>query len=251
MVFVEGLYCPFIAHRCDTYLGHDPEATALAEAPEETRRCARYRDDLICEGRPAQLSYCIDRYEYPNQVGVSPATMVSYSEAKDACQVEGKRLCEAEEWFFACEGARTWPYPTGIVRDAAACNIDRRTPRPNEEALAEPRDVSVEMGRLDQRAASGSMRGCVSPFGIYDSSGNVAEWVHNREESDGARATALAGGSWAREPATCRRLDASHGASFRAPTSGFRCCSDPLDGRKARRMLPAGSKLPRRRKLLE
>ena len=59
--------------------------------------------------RPSKLRFCIDRYEYPNLRGVRPVVMVDYFQAENACEIEGKRLCEAEEWTFACEGVGTWP----------------------------------------------------------------------------------------------------------------------------------------------
>lgn len=251
MIHVEGALCPFVAHRCAQYLGFDPYAGDGAESRDERRRCAVYRDDLICEGRPAELSFCIDRFEYPNMSGVKPATMISYREARQACRVEGKRLCDAEEWSFACEGARTMPYPYGIERDATACNIDRRTPRPNARALDNARDVSIEVGRLDQRVSSGSMSRCSSAFGVADLTGNVAEWVrHARAADEQTHESALIGGSWERDSSTCRGIDASHGADHRSHISGFRCCADPLDGRKARRLLPSGAELPRRRRIV-
>ncbi len=100
MVFVAGRFCPYAAHRCLEYLDKDRET-----------RCRRFKDDLLCEGRPSTLRFCIDVYEYPNIYGVLPVVMVDYLEAERACAAEDKRLCEAEEWTLACEGAETWPYP--------------------------------------------------------------------------------------------------------------------------------------------
>ena len=240
MVFVEGAYCPYVAHRCAAHLGvagRDP-------------RCERFHDDLVCDGRPSRLAYCIDRYEYPNQPGMLPAIMVDYRDAERACAIEGKRLCEAEEWIFACEGKRTFPYPTGLSRDAA-CNVDRVPRQASREALARPFDVSVEVARLDQRVPAGTS--CASPFGVFDTTGNVAEWVHDREGKKHVApfTTALAGGHWERAVATCRALDRDHGARHRDHRSGFRCCRDALDGRPARRLMAKEARLARRRKVLD
>lgn len=239
MVYVEGAYCPFVAHRCAAHLGVEGRDA----------RCDRFRDDLICDGRPSRLAYCIDRYEYPNQRGMLPAIMVDYREAERACAVEGKRLCEAEEWIYACEGPRTWPYPTGLVRDPS-CNLDRVPRQPNHEALARPFDVSVEIARLDQRVVAGA--GCASPFGVFETAGNVAEWVHDRESGTRAApfAAALAGGHYERSVSTCRALDRDQRASYRDHRTGFRCCRDALDGRPARRLMPKEVRLLRRRRLL-
>jgi hypothetical protein len=249
MQLVSGVFCPFVAHRCATYLGAEPDSSGRPEGDSEERRCLRYHDDLFCEGRPRELSFCIDRFEYPNLEGVKPAAMVSYHEAKQACAADGKRLCEADEWMLACEGARTWPYPYGIERTAGACNVDRRPLRPDPEALASPRDVSVEIERVDQRMPSGALTGCRSSYGIRDTTGNLAEWVHDREGDPSQ--TVLAGGGWGRVRATCRSLDDSRDADYRAPETGFRCCGDALDGRRARRVWPGSMRLPKRRRLLE
>jgi len=253
MVYVEGKYCPFVAFRCASYLGAAPEPRAGHEAPDEERRCGRYHDELMCDGRPAELRFCIDRLEYPNLPDVKPVVMVDYPQARGACRAEGKRLCEVEEWTLACEGPRTWPYPYGIERDPGACNIDRRPRHPNRRALSVPYDVSVEVERLDQRVPGGALPGCISPFGVLDLTGNVAEWVHDREaeEGDSDHPSALAGGHWERVPATCRRRQSASPRGFRTYRVGFRCCRAALDGRKARRLAPSGTRLPKRRALLE
>lgn len=249
MVLVEGFFCPFVAHRCQQYLGAQ---RAGAKRKAANRRCRLYRDDLLCEGRPSQLRFCIDRYEYPNLPGSKPVVLVDYVQAREACAVEGKRLCEREEWALACEGAHTWPYPYGIERDPSACNIDRRLRRPNPGALAVPHDLSVEVERLDQRVASGGLSHCVSPFGVFDMTGNVAEWVHDR---DGERdplhpPTVVAGDYWRRAPATCRSVDKKRRRRFRAHWLGFRCCANRRDGLPPRHLLPKEVRLPRRRRLL-
>ncbi len=258
MILIDGDYCPAVAHFCEEWVGDDPTAApGFDVAGRPGRRCRRYKNLLVCEGRPSHLHVCIDRYEYPNLAGSPPATMTSYRDAARACAAEGKRLCESDEWMFACEGPRTWPYPYGIERSPSACNIDRPRRAPNPEALARPADVSLELERLDQRVPSGSRPGCASPFGVFDLSGNVAEWVHERRGRPGAGGsetqlsdTALAGGDWDRAPATCRRLDASHGADHASYATGFRCCADALDGVRARRLLSEGARLSSRRPLV-
>lgn len=249
MRLVEGKYCPFVAHRCEDWLDPRPERAR----DRDRARCQRYADRLLCEGRPSHHAFCIDRYEYPNVAGMKPAVAVSYRDAERACEVEGKRLCGQDEWQLACEGQRTFPYPTGLSRDPSACNIDRRPRRPDPEALAEPHDVAVEVERLDQRMPSGALTDCVSPFGVYDMSGNVAEWVFDRaaEGLDRGLPTAIAGGHWGGSVATCRELDNGHTAGFRRYDVGFRCCADPLDGRDVRGLMGKDYRLPKKRRITE
>jgi hypothetical protein len=250
MALVDGVYCPAVAHFCEEWVGEDP--TAVPGASRPPRRCRRYRDLLVCEGRSSHLHVCVDRYEYPNMVGILPAVMTSYRDALAACAGEGKRLCEADEWSLACEGPSFWPYPNGVVRDPTACNIDRPRRPANLEALARPADVALEVERLDQRTVAGARSGCASPFGLFDMSGNAGEWVHHRHgrRGDLPSDTALAGGDWERKAATCRSLDATHGPDFAGYTTGFRCCSDTKDGVAARRMLPEGQRRAERRRML-
>jgi formylglycine-generating enzyme len=242
MLLVRGVECPYVGHRC-----------LVPSGGGRDKSCARYAPTLLCEGRPVELRFCIDRFEYPNLMGVRPAVMVEYGEAQKACAVEGKRLCEAEEWFMACEGPGIWPYPTGLGLEAGTCNVSRPLRPVDGQALAVPKEVSVEVERLDQRSASGSLARCVSPFGIYDLVGNVGEWVHVRG-SAGAHGPghdrAVLGGGWG-PPRACRSSPSAQASVARGPEIGFRCCRDPLDGKPARHMMPRGSRLPRKQRIVD
>ncbi len=97
MVLIEGEYCPGLVQPC------------LQWVEGGVRRCARFGESR-CVGHRFYRRFCIDRYEYPNLVGVKPAVMVSWYDALRACEIEGKRLCLASEWTFACEGVQRYPY---------------------------------------------------------------------------------------------------------------------------------------------
>ena len=243
MLLVDGAYCPAVAHFCAEWVGEDPTASPVRRGP---KRCRRYQKKLVCEGQMARLHVCIDRFEYPNLVGARPALMTTYRDASHACSVEGKRLCEADEWTLACEGPRTWPYPHGLEREPARCPIDRPRRAPNHEALARPNDVSLEVERLDQRAPSGAHPGCASTFGVHDLIGNVSEWVHDRRGQRGAPRSdiALAGGGWEPAVATCRNVDSRATPDEATYQSGFRCCANALDGEAPRRALGDSARYP-------
>jgi hypothetical protein len=247
MVLVSGRYCPFVAHRCEKQLG-----VFVGGAPQDgPSRCARYADSLLCEGRPSLLHFCIDRFEYPNVEGVRPAVLVDFGQAEQACAVEGKTLCDAAEWAFACEGSRTWPYPHGLDRRSGACNIDRPQARPDavgsRPADAAAADVAAMLGHVDGRVPSGTRPRCTSPFGVADTTGNVAEWVHDPQAD--AALVALMGGHFGLGEATCRSRTRPGKRSFRSHRAGFRCCSRVADGQPRRRLLPNGVRLERRRRL--
>jgi Sulfatase-modifying factor enzyme 1 len=222
MLLVEGDYCQVVGHVC------------LKRIDGPVERCEKYAEPPICEGQIQKKRFCIDRFEYPNLEGVRPAVMVNWVEAKGACEAEGKRLCTGSEWTLACEGAERVPYPYGYTRDSTACNIDRPHPDVDEQALLNPRDVSTEVARLDQRVASGQMARCKSPYGVQDMTGNVDEWVVNEKHfgpapSDGSERpfiSGLKGGYWGPVRNRCRATTTFHNEWFRFYQIGFRCCAN-------------------------
>lgn len=216
MVLVDGVYCPYVGHRCVVF-------------EDELRDvCATYAPEVLCEGALQRRRFCIDVLEYPNVAGVRPAVWVSFDDAKRACAAEGKRLCAAEEWELACEGTGMWPYPYGLSRDATACNDRKAGPLPDAARLDDPWTRGPEILRVDGRQPSGTQLACVSPFGVVDLVGNVEEWVEHANGQEKAKPfrTARKGGSWARGKARCRPIDASEPGWYRAHDLGFRCCSD-------------------------
>jgi formylglycine-generating enzyme required for sulfatase activity len=216
MLLVDGIHCPFVAHRCDRFLS-EPDGA-----------CKNFVPEVICEGRLQRRRFCIDTYEYPNLENVRPAVRVTFRDAEAGCAVEGKRLCTTDEWEFACEGTQMWPYPYGVERNAEACNIDRPEPTPSAPGVAaDPRRISEEVARLDQRAASGDKAECVSPFGVRDMTGNVAEWTlnPNGKPADKPYRSALEGGGWGVSPARCRGMT-TEPESTASHDVGFRCCAD-------------------------
>ncbi len=229
MVLVDGVYCPFVGHRCTKYL------------IEERDVCQTYAPEVICEGRLEHRRFCIDRYEYPNIEGVYPVVMVDFDEAKRACAIEGKRLCSIEEWEFACEGPQMWPYPYGVERDATACNQDKPHPEPELVAFSHPWRISAEVDRLDQRVRSGERSRCVSPFGVHDMTGNVDEWAFNAQGKIDEKPfkSALKGGYWGPIRSRCRPMTSTHNQWFSFYQVGLRCCSDAPPPSAAAQPLPA------------
>lgn len=172
------------------------------------------------------LTYCMDRYEYPNVRGENPVIVVDYFEARGLCKARGKRLCTESEWTLACEGNEGQPYPYGYERNAEACVVDR-TWRQFKEGALFPRDsdgAREEVDRLWQGQPSGSRPGCRSSYGVYDLTGNVDEWTQSVRTS--GFASVLKGGYWGPVRARCRPSTRAHNETFVAYQQGFRCCSD-------------------------
>jgi formylglycine-generating enzyme required for sulfatase activity len=141
-------------------------------------------------------AYCIDLYEYPNQESVVPKTSVAYKDADTACTEQGKRLCGEDEWERACKGPQNVRFAGG---EAKACSL-AKTP-----------------------AASGTWPGCKSGYGVFDLSGNLAEWTSSTYNAQqGGKAIK---GAPSEGPGRCsgRKRGNSNG---KADNVGFRCCVD-------------------------
>ena len=88
-----------------------------------------------------------------------PVVGVSWKEAGKFCEWKGKRLPTEAEWEKASRGKRPIEYPWGNEPpDATKVNF-------NEEVKKTMPVGSYEAGKSD--------------YGVYDLSGNVAEWTHD------------------------------------------------------------------------
>jgi len=153
-------------------------------------------------------AYCIDLYEWPNEAGRVPKIAAGYSESEALCKKAGKRLCSEDEWEKACKGPGNLRFPYGAAFNADACNT--------QDAQTNPRKIAL----------AGSFSGCRSGYGVYDLSGNAAEWTSSPFEG-GSAERAVKGGNSTRPAfddrcSSRRRLaTATHDVNV-----GFRCCAD-------------------------
>jgi hypothetical protein len=141
---------------------------------------------------------CIAAFEYPGARAV-PRVGVTLDQARTLCGQRGQRLCRRDEWQAACSGAAGSAFPYGRVALKDHCN----TAGADEDPGLMP---------------SGSYRLCRTPAGVYDMTGNAAEWV-----DDGM----VMGGDLHTRPvqARCGVLRPS-GRARRGTLVGFRCCAD-------------------------
>jgi len=220
MVDVEGEYCPYLEQQCLHWLDSETklQCAEFQKAPSGGR----------CTLPTQHKHFCIDRYEWPNRLGVLPTYMASWTEAKASCESIGKRLCSDTEWTLACEGPERQPYPygDGYQRDDRACNIDKPYILPDAVRVFDPKTQADELARLDQREPSGSRVACVSPYGVRDMVGNVDEWVVNVSQSGWPHMSGLKGGYWGPVRTRCRPMTTAHDEQFRYYQIGFRCCGD-------------------------
>lgn len=141
-------------------------------------------------------SFCIDKFEYPGE-GEIPRTQVSWQEASDVCEKDGKRLCSGKEWQSGCRGQTKQLFPYGGRYRRGQCNT----------SLGPPKKV----------AAAGTFSKCVSPVGALDMAGNVSEWVAPGGFTKGGSAKDGTDGR-------CPSKEVRYRKRFN--DVGFRCCRD-------------------------
>lgn len=179
----------------DRYEASRPDATQTSAGTDEARRCVK--------------------------ADVLPWTYATQAEAAAACAATGARLCTADEMLAACEGAAQNLYPYGSVYEPLTCNgldYDGIPGGANDNVL-------MPTGSPDLPA-------CKTAEGIYDLSGNAAEWTSTETGNTGSPNNLtiyMAKGGSYKSPAlglTCS-FDLSRFASNALlPELGFRCCKD-------------------------
>ncbi|MBI2503044.1 MAG: SUMF1/EgtB/PvdO family nonheme iron enzyme [Candidatus Latescibacteria bacterium] len=119
-------------------------------------------------------TYQIDAYEYPNQRDLKPELVNSFFTAVNLCASQGKRLCLAEEWRGACQGAELRRYSSsddpaalGAAFGLRFCNTA------GSQVAGDAPDADFVFNYL---ARAGAFANCGTE-GVYDLTGNVAEWV--------------------------------------------------------------------------
>jgi formylglycine-generating enzyme len=216
MLEITGDFCPEVIQNCINVDKSVHNVNGYV-------RCLEFEPSKCLSKKRIPMHFCMDKYEWPNQKDNKPEIMISWYDMKKNCEAEDKRLCLDNEWTMACEGNDILPYPYGYKRDIYACNIDHQQ-MPWFDASKSGMNKEIA-SRLDQRVPSGSMLGCVSPYGVYDMTGNVDEWVVN--SSGKPYVSSLKGGHWVKGARNrCRPDTLIHGPETVYYEIGGRCCKD-------------------------
>ena len=101
--------------------------------------------------------------------GDHPVNCVDWEQANAYCEWAGKRLCTEAQWEKAARGGCE-KYPDDLCKEEA-------WPFPWGNDWAEDCGKAVHSGCGEGTQAVAQLEAGVSPYGIYDMSGNVAEWV--------------------------------------------------------------------------
>jgi hypothetical protein len=169
---------------------------------EQVKKTAQCPADMEL-AKIGTMQFCIDRYEWPNRKGKLPTAYVSLYQAGDSCFSKQKRLCTSEEWSLACGGPYSWSYPYGQSYEIHACVTSDTAPRP-----------------------SGTKSECRAYFGVFDMSGNLAEWT-STPARENRQFNNVMGGFWESGLRSgCRDTRYSYFPQNRHNPVGFRCCKD-------------------------
>lgn len=195
---------------------------------------------VVTTDRPPLPDWRYDGGNFQESMSHHPVMHVTWFEADGYCRWAGKRLPTEAEWEKAARGVdgRIYPWgkqPAGLSR----ANFGRR-------GLSGPVRARPERLRLyPPIIAVDKYENAVSPFGVHQMAGNVAEWVadwydaayyrkapdRNPKGSEGGTHRAFRGGGWIDSTPMVRAAQ-RNGADpdTRMNWLGFRCARDVVDG---------------------
>jgi formylglycine-generating enzyme required for sulfatase activity len=162
-----------------------------------------------------------------NSAPDSPVVCIDECDAEAFCAWTGKRLCQGDwggaalddparsEWYDACSSGGAREYPYGNDYEPGACNDAER-----------PATGCVQVEACTTTTA-GTLTSCVTPYGAFDLTGNVAEWAAECGSIQGMtdNCHVRGGGVDTRSSAATCKVAGDRARSYVSKTLGFRCCA--------------------------
>jgi serine/threonine-protein kinase len=189
--------------------------------------------------RPEEVSSLTHESYFENEeYGDYPVIFVTHENASSYCKWAGERLPTEAEWEKAARGTdgRLFPWGNDELQSYHAnfCDVGCDNPEPQEIESA------LDDGYRDV-APVGSFLAGTSPYGAWDMSGNVLEWVsdwysegyysispyENPAGPENGSRHPMRGGSWWSGRAGLRTsARASKSLNYSSEMVGFRCATD-------------------------
>jgi hypothetical protein len=211
IVHVTGASSPYYIYK---YEASRVDASAGSAGAQQTRACSRSP--------------------------VLPWASVTYTQAANACQAAGMRLCRTtrsggcgqgtvtnDEWGVACLNGQicsSGTYPYSCTYSSSSCNGAEKII--NAATTTGSPSTCVTVNDLDS-GTSGTQQ-------LFDMSGNVAEWTEDCRGtlSDGRAIYTVRGGAYNsfESALRCEFMVAQLALNFSHPDTGFRCCSSCAAG---------------------
>ncbi|MFK7926625.1 MAG: SUMF1/EgtB/PvdO family nonheme iron enzyme [Myxococcota bacterium] len=147
--------------------------------------------------------FMIDAFEHPNALHGTPKSKVTWDEARQTCESQGKRLCSAQEWEKSCKGPGNFVYSYGDTFDPEFCGDG-----------------------LPSSYTSGQFPECRSGYGAFDLSGGLREWTASAPDADKNRRVVKGGALSSAEKGSRCAFSTDESSGYTHSTLSFRCCRD-------------------------
>lgn len=175
------------------------EGTVL-QTPEQRALCgADYMVPFYKDGDVGKAKACIDVFEFPNQPCELPIVWIGPTQAKQVCELQGKRLCAQDEWMLACAGdpagGPEQKYSYGDELDLEACNTNKPAGTYGPNCNPQKTETTWKTCATNTEP-SGAFPRCRSRFGVYDLQGNVAEEMSRWDAADAETKDQLKGSAF-------------------------------------------------------
>jgi hypothetical protein len=159
------------------------------QTDEQKEICGGFENmvPIYRHGDVKRAKACIDVFEFPNKPCELPFVWIAPIQAERMCELQGKRLCQQEEWVLACrgdpDGGKDRVYAYGDEMDLDICNTNK--PGAKFSPGCDPDSAKTAWKSCATNTEpSGSFPKCRSRFGVFDQHGNVAEIMTRRDVED-------------------------------------------------------------------